>query len=82
MLDRVALRAGRLARLRSEMAAREVAAVLLTDSVNVRCASGARNMQIFTAPNPARYLFVALDGFVMCWWQVICAAGVAVIGVA
>ncbi len=61
-IDQVALRAGRLARLRSEMAARDVAAVLLTDPVNIRYASGARNMQIFTARNPARYLFVTLDG--------------------
>ena len=51
-IDQVALRAGRLARLRSEMAARDVAAVLLTDPVNIRYASGARNMQIFTARNP------------------------------
>ena len=61
-IDQVALRAGRLARLRSEMAARDVAAVLLTDPVNIRYASGARNMQIFTARNPARYLFVTVDG--------------------
>ena len=32
-IDQVALRAGRLARLRSEMAARDVAAVLLTLSL-------------------------------------------------
>ncbi len=61
-IDQVALRTGRLARLRSEMATREVAAVLLTDPVNIRYASGARNMQIFTARNPARYLFVTVDG--------------------
>ncbi len=61
-IDQVALRAGRLARLRSEMAARDVAAVLLTDPVNIRYASGARNMQIFAARNPARYLFVTVDG--------------------
>ena len=61
-IDQVALRTSRLARLRSEMGARNVAAVLLTDPVNIRYASGARNMQIFTARNPARYLFVTLDG--------------------
>ena len=44
------------------MASRDVAAVLLTDPVNIRYASGARNMQIFTARNPARYLFVTVDG--------------------
>ncbi|MEM8706981.1 MAG: Xaa-Pro peptidase family protein [Actinomycetota bacterium] len=61
-IDQVALRKSRLARLRTEMAARDVAAVLLTDPVNIRYASGARNMQIFTARNPARYLFVTVDG--------------------
>ena len=61
-IDQVALRTSRLARLRVEMAARDVAAVVLTDPVNIRYASGARNMQIFTARNPARYLFVTVDG--------------------
>ncbi|MEM9203624.1 MAG: M24 family metallopeptidase, partial [Actinomycetota bacterium] len=61
-IDQVALRTSRLARLRTEMATRGVAAVLLTDPVNIRYASGARNMQIFTARNPARYLFVTVDG--------------------
>ena len=61
-IDQVSLRAYRLGRLRAEMAARGVAACLLTDPVNIRYASGARNMQIFTARNPARYLFVTVDG--------------------
>ena len=61
-IDQIELRTSRLARLRAEMGARNVAAVLLTDPVNIRYASGARNMQIFTARNPARYLFVTLDG--------------------
>lgn len=40
-----------------------VDACLLSDPVNIRYASGARNMQIFTARNqPSRYLFVPLDG--------------------
>lgn len=44
------------------MAARSIGACVLTDPVNIRYATGARNMQIFTARNPARYLFVAVDG--------------------
>jgi Xaa-Pro aminopeptidase len=56
------VRLGRQTRLREEMAARDIAAVVLTDPVNVRYACDARNMQIFTARNPARYLFVAVDG--------------------
>jgi Xaa-Pro dipeptidase len=73
MLDRVAadefedidlaeVRAYRLARVRSEMAARDIAACFLFDPVNVRYASGARNMQVFMARNPARYLFVPVEG--------------------
>ncbi len=61
-IDCVALRAHRLGRLRAEMAARSIGACVLTDPVNIRYATGARNMQIFTARNPARYLFVAVDG--------------------
>lgn len=56
------VRLGRLARLRAEMAKRDIAGLVLTDPVNVRYACDARNMQIFCARNPARYLFVAADG--------------------
>ena len=61
-IDQVALRAYRLGRLRSEMADREIGVCVLTDPVNIRYACGARNMQIFTARNPARYLFVTVEG--------------------
>ncbi|MEO1331120.1 MAG: Xaa-Pro peptidase family protein, partial [Pseudomonadota bacterium] len=57
-IDEAAVRAHRLARLRAEMAKREIAACLLFDAVNIRYASGARNMQVFSARNPARYLLV------------------------
>lgn len=60
-IDQVALRAGRLSRLRSEMRRCDVAACLLVDPVNIRYACGARNMQIFTARNPARYLYLTAD---------------------
>ncbi len=56
------VRRARLARLRGEIAARDLAAVVLVDPVNVRYATGTRNMQIFSARNPARYVFVAADG--------------------
>ena len=57
-----AVRRARLARLRSLMARHDMAAVVLVDPVNVRYATGTCNMQIFSARNPARYVFVALDG--------------------
>ena len=35
---------------------------MLLDPVNIRYATGARNMQVFHARNPARYLFVPVAG--------------------
>ena len=49
----------RQAQLRKEMAARSIDAVILTDAVNIRYATGSRNMQVFTSRNPAsRYAYV------------------------
>ncbi len=56
------LRLGRLGRLREQLKARELAGCVLLDPVNIRYATGARNMQVFHARNPARYLFVATEG--------------------
>ncbi|MCG8692426.1 MAG: Xaa-Pro peptidase family protein [Minwuiales bacterium] len=61
-VDAVAVRGYRLRRLRDEMRRRGIAACLLFDPVNIRYACGARNMQVFHARNPARYLLVTLDG--------------------
>ena len=60
--DETALRLGRLARLRTEMARLDYAALVLTDPHNVRYATGARNMMPFVLRNPARYVFVPLEG--------------------
>jgi Xaa-Pro aminopeptidase len=58
-IDMAAVRAYRLGRVRAEMARRGIAACLLSDPVNIRYASGTRNMQVFTSRNqPARYLIV------------------------
>lgn len=61
-IDLAVVRRYRLERLRIEMRTREVAACVLVDPVNIRYATGSRNMQIFTSRNPARYAFVAADG--------------------
>jgi Xaa-Pro aminopeptidase len=61
-IDLEAVRAYRLERVRAEMRKRDIAACFLFDAVNIRYATGARNMQVFSSRNPARYLFVALDG--------------------
>ena len=58
-IDLAAVRAYRLSRVRGEMRKRDVAACILSDPVNIRYATGARNMQVFTARNqPARYLLI------------------------
>lgn len=61
-IDLQAVRAYRLGRVREQMAARSIDACVLVDPVNVRYATGARNMQVFHARNPARYLFVPQSG--------------------
>ena len=60
-VDLEAVRCYRLRRFRAEMARHDIAACVLFDPVNIRYASGARNMQIFNARNPARYLLVTQD---------------------
>jgi Xaa-Pro aminopeptidase len=61
-IDLVAVRAHRLERVRAQMAAYGLDACVLVDPVNIRYATGARNMQVFHSRNPARYLFVAQPG--------------------
>lgn len=58
-IDLSAVRLYRLARVRSEMAKRGIDALILSDPVNIRYATGTRNMQIFSARNtPSRYLLL------------------------
>jgi Xaa-Pro aminopeptidase len=61
-VDLAGLRLGRLGRVREQLKARDLAGCVLVDPVNIRYATGARNMQVFHARNPARYLFVASEG--------------------
>ena len=61
-IDLPRLRLGRLARLRAELRKNDLAACILVDPVNIRYATGARNMQVFHLRNPARYLFVPAEG--------------------
>jgi Xaa-Pro aminopeptidase len=51
-----------LGRVREQMAAHSLDACVLVDPVNIRYATGARNMQVFHSRNPARYLFVPQSG--------------------
>jgi Xaa-Pro aminopeptidase len=61
-IDERAIRAYRLQRLRRHLAEADVAGILLTDSVNLRYATGSRNMQVWTMHNICRYAFVATSG--------------------
>ncbi len=61
-IDLVAVRAYRCGRVRAEMAARDIDVLILSDAVNVRYATGSRNMQVFTSRNaPSRYLVLTAD---------------------
>ena len=61
-IDQEKLRAYRLARFRAELARRDYAGALLADPINIRYATGSRNMQVWTLHAPGRYVFVATDG--------------------
>ncbi len=61
-IDLAGVRAHRLRRVRDEMARRGIPACVLSDPVNIRYATGARNMQVFTSRNtPSRHLFLTED---------------------
>ncbi len=61
-IDLGEVRLYRLGRVRGEMAAHRVDALILSDSVNIRYATGSRNMQVFTSRNaPSRYLVLTAD---------------------
>src|SRR3712207_3154563 len=61
-IDEATLRCGRLERLRAELRKRDYAGALLSDPMNIRYATGTRNMAVWTMHSPGRYAFVATDG--------------------
>jgi len=61
-IDHVAMRRRRLARVREQLRIRDVAGALLSDAMNIRYATGTRNMVLWTLRQPGRYVFVATDG--------------------
>ncbi|HKY94723.1 MAG TPA: Xaa-Pro peptidase family protein [Kiloniellales bacterium] len=62
MADERTIRAGRLARLRQQMRVADLPVLLLTDPINLRYATGSRNMQVWTLHNLCRYALIAADG--------------------
>jgi Xaa-Pro aminopeptidase len=62
VIDQTALFRYRLERLRAELRKRDYAGAVLSDPMNLRYATGTRNMAVWTAHAPGRYAFVATDG--------------------
>lgn len=60
--DLDAMRAYRLARIRQQLERYDLSAAILCDPLNVRYATDATNMQVWSTHNAVRYTFVALDG--------------------
>ena len=52
----------RLERVREQLRAADLAGCLLYDPVNIRYASGTRNMSVYTMHAAERYVFLATDG--------------------
>ena len=65
--DMPALREYRLARLQEQIIRHDCAGLLLFDPLNIRYATDATNMQLWTTHNPARACFVPPQGNVILW---------------
>ncbi len=63
--ESAALDAGRLARLREQLATAGCDAGLFYDPINIRYATGTSNMQVYSLHNPCRYVFVPTVGEVV-----------------
>lgn len=59
------VRAYRLSRVRAQLQKHGYAAIVLADPLNIRYASDATNMQLWTAHDAARYCFVSADKMVI-----------------
>ena len=56
------MRLYRLNRVRKQMELQDIGAVILFDPINIRYATDARNMSIFTMHTLARYVYIPLSG--------------------
>ena len=56
------MRAYRLGRVREQLRAHDLAGIVLFDPINIRYATGSRNMSVWTLHNAARYCFIATEG--------------------
>ncbi len=61
------MREYRLQRLCGEIRRHDYGGILLFDPLNIRYATDAINMQLWTSHNPARACFVSADGYIVLW---------------
>jgi Xaa-Pro aminopeptidase len=61
-IDEAAVRRYRLSRIRRLLAEHDVSGIVVCDPINLRYATGSRNMQVWTMHNFCRYAFVADNG--------------------
>ncbi len=61
-IDQARLRQDRLTRLRHQLARLDYAGALLADPINIRYATGTRNMAVWTTHAPGRYALVLTEG--------------------
>jgi len=61
-VDMRRMRAYRLKRVREQLAKQDYSACVLFDPINIRYATGARNMSVWTLHNAARYCFIPAEG--------------------
>ncbi|MDH3689706.1 MAG: aminopeptidase P family N-terminal domain-containing protein, partial [Gammaproteobacteria bacterium] len=61
-VDMVRMRGYRLQRVQQQLRERDYGAAVLYDPINIRYASGSRNMAVWTSHAPARYLLVPVEG--------------------
>ncbi|WP_197732899.1 M24 family metallopeptidase [Paraburkholderia pallida] len=61
-IDRRALRAYRVERLREQLRKHDYAGMLLADPLNIRYATDTNNLGLWVMHSPSRYVFIATDG--------------------
>jgi len=64
IIDQPRVRAYRLQRTRELLAQFNMDAAVLFDPLNLRYATGCRNMQVWTSHHQSRYVFVPVEGSV------------------
>ena len=66
-IDTARMRTYRKRRLQAELRKRDYAAALLLDPMNIRYATGSRNMSVWTSHTPARYCLLPAEGSAILW---------------